>query len=134
MAICWAGPGDRPFRHALRAAAFARPEAQFQAAGIARRIHPLHARRGCLLAGSARFRQRLLYGELDGFCRAHRTRRHLVVVFPGAIGKAAVDAAQRPATGGSFAAWQRIVTTCRKYTSRKPGTNAPMSTYGRSAN
>ena len=54
LAICRAGPGLRPLRAALRAAALARSQAQFQAAGVHRRFHSVHALRRRLLAGGAR--------------------------------------------------------------------------------
>ena len=43
----------RPLRAAVRAAALARSEAQFQAAGVDRGLHPVHAPGGSVLAGGA---------------------------------------------------------------------------------
>ena len=58
VGLCGAGPGVRTLRAAVRAAALARPQAQFQAALAHRGLHHVDALRGSVLGGGARFRQR----------------------------------------------------------------------------
>src|SRR5471030_1623866 len=72
LGIRRSGFGAGPFRAALRPAALARPEAQFQAAGRHRRLHSVHAHGGPLLAGGAQFQPEIVPRKLDGYHRAHR--------------------------------------------------------------
>src|SRR5215471_19334696 len=100
MGLGRAAAGGWPFRAAVRAAALARSQAQFQAAAQYRAVHSVHPMRGPLLDRDAYVSQTELRHQLDGFHDAARTGWPVARVLFDAARKAAADAGERAASGG----------------------------------